>query len=494
MKEFSHEELNALSYELPDEVEKYKQQGDFEAAEEAIGRWLQRPVAEALKVRLRLEKRLLKGLRENFPHTKEQAIALFQDQISDFGETDLARLDEEGLAEWIFLDGEKHYIHNLVRNVMRMDATIRNRMHKEDPEAGERELLREEIHRIKREKHTSCRFRLRSSIRLKEELFYPGIHLKAHLPLPAELHQISDVKLLAHSDCRVSIDRPDSLYRAICFEDTLQQNQDFFAEYEYTVTADYHDFSREDYEEAVKRKNIWQAGLRESGQYAALEELAPYLEEQYPHIRFSPYLRALAEEITANIGNAGKTACASETQGTVRLFAADDALEKAFAIYDYITTHVKYSYMREYFLIPDIPQYCARNLRGDCGVQALLFITLCRICGIPAKWQSGLYFGGREKVGAHDWAMFYAEPYGWLYADPSLGGSAYSDGDEERRRFYFGNLDPFRMAANNAFAQPFANPKRFFPADPYDNQMGELESDVRGYGSRETVTEVKRAE
>ena len=27
---------------------------------------------------------------------------------------------------------------------------------------------------------------------------------------------------------------------------------------------------------------------------------------------------------------------------------------------------------------------------GDCGVFALLFITLCRIAGIPARWQSGL--------------------------------------------------------------------------------------------------------
>ncbi|MCD7761885.1 MAG: transglutaminase domain-containing protein [Lachnospiraceae bacterium] len=471
MKEFSHEELNALAYELPDEVEKYKQQGDFDAAEEAIERWLQRPVAEALKVRLRLEKKILKGLREDFPYTKEQAIALVREQAPGFDEADLARLDEAGLAEWIFLDGEKHYIHNLLRNITRMDPEIRSRMHKEDPDEEERELLREEIHRIKKEKHISGRFRLRASISLREDLFYPGIRLKAHLPLPAELHQTSDVKLLAHSDCRVSIDRPDSLYRAICFEDTLQQNRDFFAEYEYTVTADYHGFSREDYEDAVKRKTLWQAGLWESGQYNTPEELAPYLKEQYPHIRFSPYLRALAAEITANAGN---------------------ALSKAYAVYEYITTQVKYSYMREYFLMPDIPQYCARNLRGDCGVQALLFITLCRICGIPAKWQSGLYFGGRENVGAHDWALFYAEPYGWLYADPSLGGNAFRAGEEELHRFYFGNLDPFRMAANNAFAQPLANPKRFLPADPYDNQTGELESDVRGYGSRETVREVKR--
>ena len=46
--------------------------------------------------------------------------------------------------------------------------------------------------------------------------------------------------------------------------------------------------------------------------------------------------------------------------------------------------------MRDYACIDHLAEYCALNLKGDCGVQALLFITLCRIAGIPAKWQSGI--------------------------------------------------------------------------------------------------------
>ena len=68
--------------------------------------------------------------------------------------------------------------------------------------------------------------------------------------------------------------------------------------------------------------------------------------------------------------------------------------------------------MRNYSIQTCIPEYCATNLRGDCGVQALLFITLCRIAGVPAGWESGLY-SNPVSLGAHDWAMFYAEPYGW---------------------------------------------------------------------------------
>ena len=86
--------------------------------------------------------------------------------------------------------------------------------------------------------------------------------------------------------------------------------------------------------------------------------------------------------------------------------------------------------------------------------------------------------------GSHDWALFYAEPYGWLFADLSFGGSAFRDGDEDRRRFYFGNLEPFRMPANNAFQHPFTQPKNFWPLDPYDSQQGEMESEKCGYLAR----------
>lgn len=135
-------------------------------------------------------------------------------------------------------------------------------------------------------------------------------------------------------------------------------------------------------------------------------------------------------------------------------------------------------------MLPCIPEYCAVNRKGDCGVQALLFITLCRIAGIPARWQSGLS-ATPESIGPHDWAQFYVEPFGWLHADLSFGGSAFRAGDEERRAFYFCNLDPFRMVANTAFQAPLRPVKQGLRADPYDNQVGECEIDGTGlYGTQ----------
>lgn len=37
-----------------------------------------------------------------------------------------------------------------------------------------------------------------------------------------------------------------------------------------------------------------------------------------------------------------------------------------------------YSFVRPYMAITDIPGYAASGWKGDCGIQALLFVTLCR--------------------------------------------------------------------------------------------------------------------
>ena len=147
-------------------------------------------------------------------------------------------------------------------------------------------------------------------------------------------------------------------------------------------------------------------------------------EEQAPHIVFTPYLRVLAAQLTEGI---------------------TDPAEKAKRIYDYVTLNVRYHYQPAYFVQDCLPDRCARNRRGDCGIMALTFITLCRLVGIPARWQSGLSVSPTG-VGCHDWAMFYIAPKGWMYADCSFGASMARQGEEELRRHYFGSLDTGRMA------------------------------------------------
>ena len=181
-------------------------------------------------------------------------------------------------------------------------------------------------------------------------------------------------------------------------------------------------------------------------------------EEMLPHIRFTPFIRALCNELKGDETN---------------------PLLIARRFYDYVTPNAVYRYVPPYFMKTNNPEYFAAGQRGDCGMHALLFITLCRCVGIPAQWQAGLY-ARPGSVGNHDWARFYVAPYGWLYADGSFGGAAYREGHLDRWNFYFGNLEPWRMVSNAAYQADFMPPKKHVRIDPYDNQCGEVETETRG--------------
>ena len=74
MRDFSCEELKSLAVELPDEVSRYEAAGDFEGAGKTIDRWLEKPVGEAMKTRLRYEKYIIQELPKEFPDTEEEVI------------------------------------------------------------------------------------------------------------------------------------------------------------------------------------------------------------------------------------------------------------------------------------------------------------------------------------------------------------------------------------------------------------------------------------
>lgn len=281
------------------------------------------------------------------------------------------------------------------------------------------------------------RIRIKASVKLKDELFTPGMFVRAHLPLPAACDQQSDIVIENVSPAAAHIDPEDAIQRTICWEENLNDNHEFSVEYSYTNTITYNDLST----------------------IVPSEEQPTFCTgEQGPHIVFTPYIKELVATLTEGV---------------------TDPLEKARIFYDFITLNMKYTFMPAYFSLENIAETCARNFTGDCGVFALLFITLCRCAGIPAQWQSG-FAAEPDFCGGHDWARFYIAPYGWLYADPSYGTAAVRAENEERRKFYFGNLDAYRMVANSAFQAPFLTEKQHWRADPYDNQVGEMETADKG--------------
>lgn len=433
--------IEFLKIPLPEEIAAMKAYGDFKKAEEMIEYRLKNDISMAMKKRLEIEKEILKILPKVYIYSYEEALSMLKENVKDFKEEELLAYQQDGSADWILVDGKPHFQDRFFQSLVKTKKEIAARVLQEETEEEQlraQKLLDDNVKAMKEKGGRTFHIHLKTGIKLKKEAIEKGNILHVHLPLPKNAKQTKNIEILSAFPKEKSISDADADQRTIYFEEVVSdENCTFTVEYSYDNHVDYVKLSASD---------------------VSTEQPSFHTEEQAPHIMFTPYLKELALEILE-----GET----------------NPVLKARKFYDFITTKINYIFMREYFTIDNIPEYAAVNMKGDCGVQALLFITLCRLSGIPAKWQSGM-FVTPYTIGNHDWAQFYIAPYGWLFADLSFGGSAYRKGAMERWDYYFGNIDPFRMPANSEFQKGFVPDKKHLRIDPYDNQRGECEYENRG--------------
>lgn len=438
-----NEDFRHLMDALPADVDRRVKGGDVAGALRLIEGYLSAGTQPELAPRLRAERSRLLRLEENYPLTKEEAIAQVRQEWPEFTEEQFDALVDRRRIDWRYVNGQAQY-HDRFLSCVRIYA---------EKEAPGLKVEREDhtqrdkmLSRMEREGELTARITLKASIRAAKPA--AGKKVRAWLPIPAECPQQSEIEILDATP-GYTLAPADSDARTIYWESG--ERDSFEVTYRYKHKAVYVDpFTLK------------------------CDEVQPTFDtrEELPHIAFTPYLRELCARITRDC----KT-----------------PVEKAGAIYDYVTGNVDYRYQPAYVLLDNIADSCAKELRGDCGVMALLFITLCRIAGIPARWQSGLS-AKPEDAGAHDWAMFYVAPYGWLYADPSFGSSARRNGEPARRKHYFGNLDPCRMVANSVFQAPLTPPDPCYRNDPYDNQLGEMTVDSVGLWGGQVERQVETVE
>ncbi len=445
-------DLASLSVELPEDILKKKWAGDFSGALAAIDARLKKDIPAFLRSRLVLERALLPRMEREYPHHKEKAMSIMRGLIPDFTEAEFDALERENQIDFIYVQGEKRYFVRFHRTLLKVNPDIARRAGA--PLMPDSPLLDSAIREMKERGSLTYRMRIRLTLKIEDSAFTSGETYRVYLPLPAVSAQTEEVRLLSASPAPKAVAPETHPQRTVLFEETLKENKPFMIEYEYPSAMRYADLSK--------------PPVSPNPVYPRCPAPNPEdLGELLPHIAFTPYLKALAAEILG-----GETA----------------PLKKARLIYDFVTTRVTYSFMRGYATLDRHGEFSAVNLRGDCGLQALLFITLCRIAGVPARWQSGLA-AEPDSIGSHDWAQFYTEPWGWLFADCSYGGAAWRKGNMERWNFYFGNLDPYRMAANAAYQAEFDPPMQHLRDDPYDSQTGECETPGRGLYGRETDSE-----
>ena len=432
----------ALSAGLPEDILKAKWAGDFEGALALIeARLGDERVPKALKDCLEMEKIIIERLPREYPIPRGEAIERVKARIPDFTEAEFDALELAGKLDYIYVMGEKKYFRRFLQTLLKVnpDLAARAGIGREDGDSA----LNGVIARMKKNGGAACHIRMKHTVFIEDAAFVPGETYTVHIPIPMPAAQIKNIRILTKDETMI-VAPEDQAQRTVCFREKLTRNKRFTVEYEYENAVKYVDLSQ-------------------PGEGVAYPDAAPVTEadtrELAPHIMFTPFMRALARELAG-----GET----------------DPARVARRFYDYCTTRVIDSFMRSYLTIENGSEYAALNLKGDCGIQALCFITLCRVAGIPARWQAGLEMEPPRHVSNHDWAQFYIAGRGWLFCDCSYGGSAWRKGNLERWNFYFGNLEPWRMVSNADYQQGFFPPKKHTRIDPYDNQCGEVETEARG--------------
>jgi transglutaminase-like putative cysteine protease len=381
-------------------------------------------------------------------------LAKLQPSIPGVARDDLDKWRRNGEVQFRMIDGQVCYFEREPGNIFRFCGEAKQRRQAVPSQAPQWKLedhlarVIAEAQRTGSSEVVPMRHRVRYVLTIAANAPHlkMGSNVRVWLPFPQEYLRQGDVKLISTLPAYKVIAPSASgepptdgaPQRTVYFEQTVvdpSKQMAFEETFEFTSSAYYP--SLED-SKARPLSAKWGGA---------------YLAERAPHIRFSPELRETVAKVVGNETN---------------------PLAKARKIFHYINQNISYCAEEEYSTIPSVSEKAFTSRRGDCGVQSMLFITMCRIAGVPARWQSG-WETKRVDLNMHDWAEFYVEPWGWLPADPSYG-LRQSD-DPRVREFYFGHQDSYRMIVNRDYGAALSPPKSSLRSEPLDFQRGEVEVD-----------------
>ncbi len=409
---------------------------------------------------------IIRRLRRDYSLELPALVDRLRKAIPDVTEADIRRWEAAGEVQHRLLDGRTWYFIREPSNIFRFCEEARRRRDAHaasQPAAGpsksdraEQDMVRH-IRKVLDEADAAGkpevlpirhRIRYKLTVAANRPGAKPGSLVRCWLPFPQEYRQQQQVRLIRTSPANPriaanAVDGPSTMpmaQRTLYLEQRLADPARpivFEQELEYIS----HAFCPKLDDAAARPLPADWGDL--------------YLNERPPHIVFTPALR-----------EAVKQAVGGET----------NPLARARKIFLFVDAKMRYCAEEEYAVIPSFTEKALCTLKGDCGVHAMLFISMCRAAGVPARWQSGWETQPLE-WNMHDWAEFYVEPWGWLPADTSYG---LKKSDNPRiREFFFGHMDAYRMIVNLDYGCPLDPPKNSLRSEPADFQRGEVEIDGR---------------
>ncbi len=429
--------------------------GDFAAADAVLAEAITLDVPTgAAREPLELARERLRRIRRDFRLTRSQVFESLRDGVRDVTSAEFEGWIRDGLFDVRRIDGEDRFFVSSLSNLFFRRPDLESRRVKPRSTVLAQESYRRNAEEIRdaalasgRSRVLPKRFRIRMALGVQSHSAKAGETVSAWLPVPRRYPHQDAFEMLRSSSPVRGLEAADSPIRSVHLEQKADPDGSamFEVEYAYTSWGVWFDLN------PARNRRV---------DVASSPELEAYLAES-PHVRFTPAMRELAAAISGKETN---------------------AVLVARGFHRWIATNIRYSYSPEYSTIPDLAESCRSARRGDCGQMALLFMTLCRAGGIPARWQSGWsIFPGEETI--HDWCEIFLEPWGWVPVDPYMAVYAMQYAEalkpaerEALRDFYLGGLTQYRMTANADHNQDLRPTKRWMRSDLVDFQRGEVES------------------
>lgn len=422
--------------------------GNYTKATEMIDEILQKnSIPELEKQNLEFQKDRMERIKLDFRKTKKDILDYVRNYYPDADEDFLKQFEDDKSLEYKIIDGEKLYFNRSHTNLFRISKKAKEQKLKVEGKkidgldkflSGYLPNIVEKSEKLDRNLVSPVKLKLNYSITVDKNVVPEGETIRCWMPFPRKGHDRQrDINLTSTNVDEYVIADNDHLQRSIYMEKQAEKDKPTVFEMELSLTtfAERYDLKAGNIKPYDKNSELYKK----------------FTAERAPHILFSDRIKKLSEEVVGSEAN---------------------PYLAAKKIYEWIDNNIPWAGAREYSTIKHIPEYCLENMHGDCGIQTLLFITLCRYNGIPAKWQSGWMLHPGE-VNLHDWGEVYFEGYGWVPVDQSF--SLQNSDNENVRYYYLGGIDAYRLIVNDDYSRDFYPAKIFPRSETVDFQRGEVE-------------------